>query len=298
MTRGLLEGSTTLVVGGATGIGRGVVERFVAEGSRVVVVDVDTAPLGGIARDLPRDVVVLAGDATEPAVAGMAVSRAVEDFGGVDTLVCCAGRFDFHTPIGSLSIEELSAGFDEIYAVNVKSMLLAVHAALPELRRRRGSVVLTVSSSAYHPDGAGVLYGSSKYAVRGLVAHLARELAPEVRVNGVAPGGTAGTRLAGLSALGERRTVDDVPGRGERLAAGNLLGRAALPADHAGAYLYLAAPDLSAFVTGAVVNSDGGRGEPIGGSMDHATSAGVPAAGVPTGGVPATRGARGRWSTR
>jgi NAD(P)-dependent dehydrogenase (short-subunit alcohol dehydrogenase family) len=87
---------------------------------------------------------------------------------------------------------------DEMFTVNVKSHPHAVKAALPALRRgARGSVILTESTSAYYPGRGGVLYVSSKFAVRGLVAALAHELAPEIRVNGVAPGGTLCIPMAG-----------------------------------------------------------------------------------------------------
>ena len=77
--------------------------------------------------------------------------------------------------------------------VNVKSQLVSVRAALAELRQARGSVVLTVSTSGFYPGCGGVLYVASKFAVRGCVVALAHELAPQVRVNGVAPGRTLGT---------------------------------------------------------------------------------------------------------
>jgi len=259
----LLSGSVVLVVGGATGIGRAVVDRYLDEGASVAVMDLDITPLENLEQAWPERLLAIVGDSSEPLSLESAVGETVGRWQGIDLLVCCAGRFDFHTPIGSLSLDKLSSGFDEIFAVNVKGPLLAVRAALPDLRRRKGSVILTLSSSAFHPEGAGVLYGSSKWAIRGLVAHLARELAPTVRVNGVAPGGTVGTRLAGLAALGEHRTVEEVPGRAERLAGGNLLGMAASPADHAGSYVFLASNRLSPFVNGTVVNSDGGRGDPI-----------------------------------
>lgn len=261
MSAELLEGTVAMVVGGATGIGRGVVERFLTEGASVVVLDVDVTPLADLEAVMPNALLSTSGDATIPDAAERAVHEAIDRFGGIDTLVCCAGRFDFHVPIGSLTPEALALGFDEIFSVNVKSILLSVRAALNELRRKKGSVILTLSSSAFYPEGGGVLYGSSKWATRGLVSHLARELAPDVRVNGVAPGGTAGTRLSGLSALGEKRTVEQVPGRSASLVAENLLGMVATPADHAGAYVFLASNYLSPFVTGAVVNSDGGRGK-------------------------------------
>ncbi|MGH9055558.1 MAG: SDR family NAD(P)-dependent oxidoreductase [Acidimicrobiales bacterium] len=267
MSTPLLADQVGLLVGGATGIGRAVVERFVAEGASVGVLDVAAEPLASLTTLAgpagAGRVETFVGDATRSETAPAAVAATTARFGGLDFLVCCAGRFDFRTPIGSLSSAELSSAFDEIYAVNVKASLLAVHAAMGELRRRRGSVVLTLSNSAFHPEGAGVLYGSSKWAGRGLVAHLARELAPEVRVNAVAPGGTTGTHLSAVDALHVSGSVEDVPSRPERLRAGNLLGVAPTAADHAGAFVFLASRSLSPHVTGAVIQSDGGRGEPL-----------------------------------
>ena len=93
-----------------------------------------------------------------------------------------------------------------MFAVNVKSHLHAVKAALPALRASgSGSVILTESTSAYYPGRGGVLYVSSKFAVRGLVTALAYELAPDIRVNGVAPGGTLNTDLRGPVQPGPER---------------------------------------------------------------------------------------------
>ena len=272
---GLLEGSVALVVGGAKGIGRGVVERFVAEGARVGVVDRDAGALDALGRACGGAVRTVLGDATIPDAHERAVAEVVGQFGDLDSLVCCAGVFDFRAAIGDLEISRLAAAFDELFAVNVKSALLATRAAMASLRRRRGAVVLTASVAAFHPEGGGVLYGSSKWAVRGLVVHLARELAPDVRVNGVAPGGTTGTWLAAPDALDASRTVASDPGRDTRIAAETLLRRAASPLDHAGTYLYLASPLLSPAVTGMVVRSDGGRGEPIGSHADVGEAAEV-----------------------
>ncbi|MCK4177043.1 SDR family oxidoreductase [Aciditerrimonas ferrireducens] len=255
---GLLAEQGVLVVGAGSGIGRAVAERLASEGALVVGLDLDGERLG----DLPlADRVV--GDACAPSVVAEAVERAEAAAGRLDSVVCCAGRFDFYQPICSLSPSDLVEAFEEIYRVNVLSGLVVARVAAEALRASRGSLVLTVSSSARWPEGGGVLYGSSKWAVRGLVAHLARELAPEVRVNGVAPGGTARTRLVGLRSLGQDGRVADGPERDERIAAQTLLGVAASPADHAGTYLYLVSRALSPLVTGTVVPSDGGRGERI-----------------------------------
>lgn len=94
-----------------------------------------------------------------------------------------------------------------MFRTNVLSHLQSVKAALPALRNGTGPcIVLTESTSAYYPGRGGVLYVPSKFAVRGLVTALAHDLAPQIRVNGVAPGGTLNTDLRGLASLG----LDDV----------------------------------------------------------------------------------------
>ncbi len=95
----------------------------------------------------------------------------------------------------------MSAAFDELFAVNVKGYLLAVEASWRELVKTRGSVVMTLSNSAFYPNGGGPLYTASKHACRGLVLELAYELAPKVRVNGVAAGGMR-TDLRGPESMG------------------------------------------------------------------------------------------------
>ena len=140
-----------------------------------------------------------------------AVEAVTSSFGGLDVLVNCVGIFDFYRGLADLADDQLDAAFDEMFAVNVKSQLVTVRAALPELRRAGGSVVLTVSTSGFYPGRGGVLYVASKFAVRGCVIALAHELAPEVRVNGVAPGGTLGTELTGPR---QPRPGRPGPGRG------------------------------------------------------------------------------------
>ncbi len=112
-----------------------------------------------------------------------------------------AGIWDYQRSITRLDGESLSAAFDELFAVNVKGYLLAVEASWRELVKTRGSVVMTLSNSAFYPNGGGPLYTASKHACRGLVLELAYELAPKVRVNGVAAGGMR-TDLRGPESMG------------------------------------------------------------------------------------------------
>lgn len=247
---GRLAGLAALVTGGGSGIGRGVVEAYVAEGASVTVLErspAHAAELAGLG------VRVVVGDATDPAV----LAEAVGD--RLDQLTCCVGVFDYYASVRDLTPAALAEAAGEVWRANVLSTLLAVNAAFPALEASGGSVTLTLSESAFHPVGGGVLYGSSKWALRGVVAHLAQDLAPRVRVNGVAPGGTSGTRFSGLGSLGQTQTADQVEGRDERIRAGNVLGVVPVPADHAGAYVYLADPVAARIVTGVVLNTDGGR---------------------------------------
>ena len=256
---GWLDGKRALVVGAGSGIGRAVVDAFLSEGAQVAVLERDAGKCAAIREALPQ-VPVVTGDATTVAANEQAVAAAVEAFGGLDVLVNCVGVFDFYKGLSDVDADVLDKAFDEMYSVNVKSHLLSVKAALPALRESGGSVVLTESTSAYYPGRGGVLYVSSKFAVRGLVTTLAHELAPDIRVNGVAPGGTLNTDLRGLDSLGlNENRLDDTPNRAADLAARNPLGVALTGEDHAWSYVFLAS-DRARGITGGVVHPDGGIG--------------------------------------
>jgi NAD(P)-dependent dehydrogenase (short-subunit alcohol dehydrogenase family) len=254
---GWLDGKRALVAGAGSGIGRAVLAAFESEGARVAALELDPAKAARLAAELPG-CVVTRGDATVLADARAAVGAAAGAFGGLDVLVNCVGIFDFYRGLADLDDDVLDAAFDEMFAVNVKSQLVTARAALPELRGAGGAIVLTVSTSGFYPGRGGVLYVASKFAVRGCVLALAHELAPEVRVNGVAPGGTLGTGLTGPASLGlAGRALGDAPGRERDLRARTPLRVALSGDDHAGSYVFLAS-DRARGITGTVVHSDGG----------------------------------------
>jgi NAD(P)-dependent dehydrogenase (short-subunit alcohol dehydrogenase family) len=209
---------------------------------------------------LGPNVVAIQGDATSRTDNEHAVRETIAAFGALDTLATFVGVFDYYTRLDAIDAERLDAAFDEAFALNVKSCLLSAKAALAPLSATRGNIVLTVSTSGFYPGRGGALYVASKFAVRGIVVQLAHELAPRVRVNGVAPGGTLDTELRGLSALGfAERRLDDNPDREQTLRARTPLELALRPEDHAGAYVFLAS-DRARGITGVIVNSDGGVG--------------------------------------
>ncbi|MFJ3776280.1 SDR family NAD(P)-dependent oxidoreductase [Streptomyces sp. NPDC090075] len=256
---GRLAGATVLVTGGGSGIGRAVVQAYLVEGAEVTVLERSSQRAAALRAETDGAVQVIEGDATHPKAVERAVTAARRDGDGLDHLTCCAGVFDYYASLKDLEAGDLLAASEEMWRVNVLSALLTVNRAYPALRIARGSVTLTLSGSAFYPEGGGVLYGSSKWALRGAVAHLAKDLAPEVRVNAVAPGGTGGTRLGGLRALAQDLTADHVPGRDQRIQAATALEVTPQPQDHAAAYVYLADPAGARVITGAIINSDGGR---------------------------------------
>ncbi len=257
---GWLEGKRALIVGAGSGIGRAVVDAFLAEGAEVAVLERDRDKCNLLREQLP-ELPVIEGDATTREANERAVDVAVDNYGGVDTLVNCVGVFDFYRGVGEIDADDLSRAFDEMFRTNVLTHLHSVKAATACLRSAAGaSIVLTESASSFYPGRGGVLYVSSKFAVRGLVAALAHELAPHVRVNGVAPGGTVNTDLRGLASLGlDGVRLDDTPDRARDMAARNPLNVALDGRDHAWSYVFLAS-DRSRGITGETIRPDGGFG--------------------------------------
>lgn len=258
---GFLQDKVALVTGGGSGIGRAVVDLFVSEGAKVGVLEVSAEKVSELNRRFsPNDLVASHGDAASIEDNQRAVARVVEEFGPLTTLVCAVGVFDYFTELPNLPAGNVGLAFDQLFAINVKSNLLGVIAARDELIRNCGDIVLTVSNAGFYAGGGGPLYASSKFAVRGLVTELAYELAPRVRVNGVAPGGTI-TELRGIPALeSQGRRLMDEPGIGSLIESVNPLGIVAQPADHAWAYAYLASKERARAVTGTIIHSDGGIG--------------------------------------
>lgn len=259
---GWLDGKVALVTGGGSGIGRAVVGRFVQEGARVGILERSQERVQQAQADLGDAVVAVQGDVTRLDDDERAVERTVRAFGQLDIFVGNAGVFDGGTTLTDLPKENLSGAFDEIFGVNVKGYLLGAKSALPELLKTKGAMIFTASPAGLFPVGGGLLYIASKHAVVGMIRRLAYELAPEVRVNGVAPGGTL-TDLRSLAALGmsDRSIAGTSASRKEAQGQGAQPPRWLDPQDHTGAYLFLASRENSGSVTGIVIPTPGAWGE-------------------------------------
>jgi 2,3-dihydroxy-2,3-dihydrophenylpropionate dehydrogenase/cis-2,3-dihydrobiphenyl-2,3-diol dehydrogenase len=256
---GWLEHHTVLVTGAGSGLGRAVVERFVDEGANVGVLEIDPRKAAALTDTFGGRVRSTVGDATDLAANERAVAATVDAFGSLDVFIGNAGLWDYNLSLEALPAEQIDAAFDQIFRLNVKAYLLGAKAAVGELRKTGGSMIFTVSNAGYWPGGGGPLYVASKHAVMGLVKQLAYELAPAVRVNGVAPGAMP-TDLRGPAALGlDTTSFSSLPV--DRIAESfTALARPIDPADYTGHYVLLASRENSRTVTGSVHNCDGGIG--------------------------------------
>jgi len=255
---GRLDGQVALVTGGGSGIGRAVVSRFIEEGAHVGIMERVTDRAAALRSEFGAAVVAVPGDAGNLGDNKRAVDETVRAFGRLDVFVGNAGIFDVYARIADLPEDELTRAYDELFGVNVRGCIYGARAALPALRQTGGSMIFTASVAGLNSGGGGALYTASKHAVVGLIRELAVELGPEIRVNGVAPGGTM-TDLRGLTALGnDDRSQFTNPDIEERLRAGNPLHLALQPDDLAGTYVFLASRRDAKGITGTIVTVDAG----------------------------------------
>jgi meso-butanediol dehydrogenase/(S,S)-butanediol dehydrogenase/diacetyl reductase len=175
---------TVIVTGAASGIGLATARRFLDEGARVVMLDIDEAGLKEVAGKLPQDrVLVQVGDTADKETASAAVKAAVERFGRLDILINNAGVAT-EGDIMQTSEED----FARVIAVNVTGYFHMAKAAMPELVKTRGSIVMTSSVSGLGGDWNTFAYNTSKGAVSNMVRAMALDAGKDgVRVNAVNP---------------------------------------------------------------------------------------------------------------
>ena len=255
---GWLDGQVALITGGGSGIGLAIVSRFVEEGARVGVMDRFPERVEQLRAEFGESVVALQGDVALLGDNKRAVEQTVGAFGKLDVFVGNAGIFDSRQRLDDFPEEQLAEAFDELFGVNVKGCFLGARAAVSDLAKTKGCMVFTASVAGFNSGGGGALYTASKHAVVGMIRQLAAELAPDIRVNGVAPGGVR-TDLRGLVALdtADRSNFAD-PATEERMRANNPLKMALQPRDIANAYLFLASRENAAGITGSIIPTDAG----------------------------------------
>ena len=250
-----LKGKVAIVTGAAPrgeGVGNGMATAimFAREGAKVVLLDIDAGGAQAVAGAIGPDALAIAGDVTNAQDVASAVARTLELHGRLDIVVNNAGWTHRNRPL----LEVSEAEFDKVYAINVKSIYHMTQAVVPHMRRQGGGCIINTGSTAgIRPRPGLTWYNGSKGAVHVLSRSLAAELAPDkIRVNCVAP-------VIGETGLLESfMGLPDTPQNRAKFIATIPLGRMSRPADIANACLYLAS-DEAEFVTGVVLEVDGGR---------------------------------------
>jgi NAD(P)-dependent dehydrogenase (short-subunit alcohol dehydrogenase family) len=246
-----LKGKVCIVTGGAGSLGQATARLFLAEGARVMLVDLRDYDLKRAAAALNSpDVAICKGDVARADDAAAYVAATVKRFGAIDVLFSNAGSFGTVAPIESYP-EDV---FDAVYAVHVRGAFLAAKHAVPHMADG-GSIIITSSVAATRGDPGVYAYITAKHAQVGLMRCLAKELAPRrIRVNTIHPGPIDNEfQLAVEKGLGEAIGGDGTAFFNEMIP----MHRHGTPEEIARSVLYLAS-DQSSFTTGHLLMVDGG----------------------------------------
>ncbi|NHB89660.1 3-phenylpropionate-dihydrodiol/cinnamic acid-dihydrodiol dehydrogenase [Photorhabdus tasmaniensis] len=252
-----IKDQVILLTGGGSGLGLALVERFIAEGAKVGVLELSAEKTTALAHCFGKDICVIQGNVTSFADNERAVAETVRYFGKLDCFVGNAGLWDHKTSLLDASAEQIDKGFDELMGVNLKGYILGAKAALPALTASEGSMIFTLSSSSWFSGGGGVLYTVSKHGAVGMIRQLAYELAPVIRVNGVAPCGMP-SDLRGPATLSQQDKciTDSLPL--ESIGAVLPLQFTPQPEDFTGPYVMLASRTNNRTLTGVMITADAG----------------------------------------
>jgi NAD(P)-dependent dehydrogenase (short-subunit alcohol dehydrogenase family) len=251
-----LAGKIALVTGGARGIGRAIVERYIAEGARVAIADLSIGQAREVAEKFGDRARGFEVNVAHTASIGRMVAEVVSFWGGVDVLVNNAAVFDL-API----VEVTEASYDKLFAVNVKGLFFSLQAvARHMIARGQGGKIINMASQAGRRGEALVsIYCASKAAVISLTQSAGLDLIKhKINVNGIAPGVVDTPMWDDVDALfakyeGRR------PGEKKRLVGEAVpYGRIGLPEDHTGAAVFLASADAD-YIVAQTLNVDGGN---------------------------------------
>lgn len=248
-----------VVTGGASGIGEGVARLLAEKAYSIAIIDRNEDRGHQISREITTQggkANFYQADLIQSTQVNDAFAQITADFGQIDVLSCNAGIQTYGT-IESTSEED----WDRVMDVNIKSMFLSCKAAIPHLKKTRGSIVLTGSVQGYATQKNVLGYTTSKHAMIGFMRAMALDMAEYgVRVNGVAPGSVRTPMLEHTVSMDTNpeklwRVLDDM----------HPLGRIGTPREIAEVVAFLAS-EAASFVTGSMLIADGGLLLPIAGS--------------------------------
>lgn len=244
-----LNGKTAIVTGGASGFGAGIARKFVAEGARVLIADMNLEGGEALAAELGESVAAIQTNVAKNEDVAAMTAAALKAFGRIDILVNNAGTTHMPAPMEDISEED----FDRVLAVNAKSVYLTARHVVPLLKAQKAGAILNVASTAaVSPRPRLSWYNASKGWMTTATKGMAIELAPHgVRVNAINP-------VAGETPLLKMFMGEDTPDVRAKFLSTIPLGRFSTPEDMGNAACYLCSDEAS-MVTGVCMEVDGGR---------------------------------------
>ena len=244
------EGKVLFATGGGSGIGAATARRFASEGGRVAIVDLDGDRAQEVAAGLEGCIGLSANVADEASVAD-AIDTAHRELGRIDAVVNAAGHAEFG-PLEEWSL----ARWERMMAVHAGGTFLVCRRAAPIMRAGGGGSIVNVASTAALTANQGNSpYGAAKGAIVSFSRQIARDLAPTIRVNVVAPGRT---RTAMTEPLVLARGGGDFDAGAKAFGQANLQNRLGEPEEIAAPICFLLSDEAS-FITGSLVVADGGE---------------------------------------
>jgi galactitol 2-dehydrogenase len=256
MKQFILEGKVAVVTGGARGIGRAICERYVAEGAKVAVADIDLTEAQRTAQALGESALAVQLDVTRQDSIESMISRIVGQTGRIDILVNNAGIFDM-API--LEITPMS--YDKIFAVNVKGLLFTLQAVARQIVKQGGGgkIINLASQAGRRGEALAAVYCASKAAVISITQSAGLALIKEkINVNGIAPGVIETPMWDEVDALFAKYENRPIGEKKHLVGEAVPFGRMGTCEDLVGAALFLASSE-SDYVVAQTLNVDGGN---------------------------------------
>ncbi len=251
---GRLQGKVVVVTGAASGIGRGTVELFVAEGAKVVGADVQDDKGARMAEELGEAFRYVRCDVTDEAQVKAAIDLAAATWGRLDGLFNNAGSGGALETVETVTAE----GFDSVLHLHVRAALFGIKHAVPHMKARGGAIVSTASIAGLQNGFGPILYSIAKAGIVHMTKVAAAQLGPlSIRVNAICPGLIATPIFARSLGLATQVADQTVSAIADSAKAAQPIPRGGLPRDIAEAALYLIS-DGSSFVTGHALVVDGG----------------------------------------